>query len=292
MADSFFGGQWWGETVAPSDSDTAYMEMQAKDLEKRPSGRITKALGSFISPQNVDAVIAGGSLTLGSATLHTIDLMMGKSAFPLFANPVLPGSLIFFGGPSPPPLKGFIFCTLASWLTAYVLRALSPHIDSSYAFTVVVGFALVVFKRMNVFFVPSLGIAAFMLSDTTGKMEDPESALRFLAAPWFAGHGLMYGLAHLVSILRRRVRQTLNKAKFKAGLRSAFESDAAIKEAFERYDTSGDGFLEAGELKYAWHAVTGEEMSEEEAVELINSVDTDGDHVIDVNEFVSLVRNM
>jgi len=48
--------------------------------------------------------------------------------------------------------------------------------------------------------------------------------------------------------------------------------------------------LQAGELKYAWQVVTGEEMSEEEAQAMVASVDTDGNNEIDPDEFIALVR--
>ena len=67
-------------------------------------------------------------------------------------------------------------------------------------------------------------------------------------------------------------------------------SDDKIREVFNRYDTSGDGFLQAGELKFAWQVVTGEEMSEAEAQALVESVDTDGNNEIDPDEFIALIR--
>lgn len=56
------------------------------------------------------------------------------------------------------------------------------------------------------------------------------------------------------------------------------------------FDTSGDGFLQAGELKYAWQIVTGEEMTDAEAQAMVESVDTDGNNEIDPDEFIALVR--
>merc|ERR1712046_37454 len=128
------------------------------------------------------------------------------------------------------------------------------------------------------------------MGDRTGLMSQPLVALKFLLTPWLAGSLLMYAFAHVAATVRRRVRVTLSKAKFKATLSEAAEQgDDALREIFYRYDTSGDGFLQAGELKYAWQVVTGEEMTEDEAQALVESVDTDGNNEIDPDEFIALV---
>ena len=48
--------------------------------------------------------------------------------------------------------------------------------------------------------------------------------------------------------------------------------------------------MQAGELKYAWQIVTGEEMTDAEAQAMVESVDTDGNNEIDPDEFIALVR--
>ena len=93
----------------------------------------------------------------------------------------------------------------------------------------------------------------------------------------------------MAAIGRRRVRVMLSKSRFQASF--AKLSNDALRDVFRRYDTSGDGFLQAGELKFAWQAVTGEEMGESDADALVKSIDTDGNGEIDVDEFIALVRD-
>ena len=118
------------------------------------------------------------------------------------------------------------------------------------------------------------------LTDPTGAMATPARAAQFLWTPWLLGHSLIYAAALAAAWGRKRLRATLSKSKLRASIRSSSggdeATDAALEAVFRRYDTSGDGFLQAGELKYAWRVATGDEMTEVEADELMRSIDTDG----------------
>lgn len=308
-------------------SDTEYTAMKTAEEGKAPPGRslVRKktvadiAVNSFqkwISPKWVDAIIAGSFLTAAALLLHLVDLYMGKNALPLYNGGMLTSSIIFFGGPTPPPAKGFTICTVGSWLLGYGIRFLGT--ESVGETCLGAGLLLVFFKMAGGFFPPTLGVAVYLISDPTGQFANPVSALRWLLTPWLAGSAILYGVAHLAAMLRKQVRTSLSKAKFKATL--ADSSDEKLREVFNRerrsfptaspvesswwsltarlclprastgYDTSGDGFLQAGELKFAWQVVTGEEMTEAEAQALVESVDTDGNNEIDPDEFIALVR--
>lgn len=277
---------------AATDSDTEYTAMNAPPPDrqlKRQRSSFQEAhltISKWMSPKQIDAIIAGLSLTLASYFLHFVDLMMGVKAFPLFAPPLLASSVIFFGGPSPPPTKGFLVCTIGAWAIGFAGHFLME--DGPTAMCLVAGLCLIFFKISGFFFVPTLGVAVVILSDTSGAFYSPVTAFKWLLTPWLAGSAFMYLASHCVSVLRKNVRAALSKAKFKATLEDS--SDEALKQIFTRYDTSGDGFLQAGELKFAWQVVTGIEMSEEEAQALVQSVDTDGNNEIDPDEFIQLVR--
>ena len=60
-----------------------------------------------------------------------------------------------------------------------------------------------------------------------------------------------------------------------------------LQSIFNRFDTSGDGFLDASELKLALRFVTGEDLSVEDCERIVRGMDTDGDGVIDFHEFIS-----
>ena len=63
---------------------------------------------------------------------------------------------------------------------------------------------------------------------------------------------------------------------------------AEIKEAFDLFDTSGSGTIEAKELKVALQAL-GFEPSREEIEKLISGVDKDKSGKIDFHEFLGKV---
>jgi hypothetical protein len=201
--------------------------------EPKARDSLSHRIATWLSPKTVDSVIAGVSLALGGLFLHTIDLAMGTHAIPLFAAPILPSSVIFFGGPSPPPVKGFLLCTVGAWVAGFAIKY-APFENGS-ELCVAAGLLLIFFKLSGNFFVPSVGLSVFLVADPTGVMAQPIPALKFLIAPWMAGHAFMYGLSHLISKLRSSVRTKLSKAKFAAKFSAeAAKGDEALKEIFYR----------------------------------------------------------
>ena len=76
---------------------------------------------------------------------------------------------------------------------------------------------------------------------------------------------------------------TTKKNKYKQILTESQKSE--IKEAFDLFDTSGSGTIEAKELKVALQAL-GFEPSREEIEKLIGGVDKDKSGKIDFHEFL------
>lgn len=269
-------------------SDTEYTAMAGK--EKAPPQLMKqvsqKVLGEWLSPKWVDAILAGSCLALASLFLHLIDVVMGDKKLPVFNGGMLTTAIIFFGGPTPPPPKGFAICTFGSFALGMVMRYLL--FENISATCIGAGALLVYFKMAGLMFPPALGVAVALVTDPAIAVGTPLTALKWLFTPWLAGSGFLYVCSMGAASLRKSVRTTLSKAKFSASFAAA--SDEKIREVFNRYDTSGDGFLQAGELKFAWQVVTGEEMSEAEAQAMVESVDTDGNNEIDPDEFIALVR--
>ena len=268
-----------GSGEEEEDSATAYVSFEK-----------VASLVERISPKKLDSVLAGLGLALSACALRMVDSALGHyDVLPFFAVPSLSSGLLFFAGPVPPPGRAFILCTIKAWACAYLIFLL-PITDAAFKASLTAGALLTLFKLSNHFFVPTVGLAAVLLTDPTGKLlSSPLIGLKFLAAPWLLCHGLLFAAAHVVAIGRRRVRVELSRSRFKRSF--AALSNDALREVFERYDTSADGFLQAGELKYAWWAVTGEEMSEADADALVKSIDTDGNGEIDVEEFIALVHD-
>ena len=247
-----------------------------------------KALLLCVSPRVVDAVLAGVSLAGSACMLHWIDRLLGAYAPPFFAVPLMPSGLLFFAGPVPPPKRAFLWCTLLAWVFGIVIYFSGPE-DAAIKAALMGGLLLVFFKTTNNFFVPTLGLAVGLISDPGHLLDSPLDALKFLACPWLLGHGVLYAMALIAANGRRRVRMHLMRSKLRANFEHLGASE--LSHVFRRYDTSGDGFLQAGELRFAWQAATSELMSLEDADTLVRSIDTDGNGEVDVDEFAALVRD-
>lgn len=65
------------------------------------------------------------------------------------------------------------------------------------------------------------------------------------------GHAGLYASAYAVSILRSRVRVALTTRELHRYNECHVRSEAELRRVFERMDTSGDGYLDASELKVA-----------------------------------------
>mmetsp|Transcript_39640 Transcript_39640/g.48264 ORF Transcript_39640/g.48264 Transcript_39640/m.48264 type:complete len:156 (-) Transcript_39640:176-643(-) len=65
---------------------------------------------------------------------------------------------------------------------------------------------------------------------------------------------------------------------------------ADLKEAFSMFDTNGDGTIEAKELREVMRSL-GQNPTNREVMEMINSVDDNSDGSIDFDEFVILMQS-
>ncbi|OEL34083.1 putative calcium-binding protein CML19 [Dichanthelium oligosanthes] len=59
---------------------------------------------------------------------------------------------------------------------------------------------------------------------------------------------------------------------------------------FSAFDRDDDGKISAAELRLCMKAALGEEVSDEDAADLVASVDTDGDGLLSKEEFLKLVH--
>jgi len=113
-------------------------------------------------------------------------------------------------------------------------------------------------------------------------------AVHWLFTPWLAGSLVFYVVAKLTSKLRAHVKNKLSLAKFAAAF--ADKTDAELIEAFKEIDDDGSGKLDNKELVQAWQKATGEELTADQAQEMINEVDEDKNGTLDQDEFIALIR--
>jgi Ca2+-binding EF-hand superfamily protein len=234
----------------------------------------------------VDALLAAFFLAVTVLMLHSIDTLK-VLPFPMFAPPMLASSIIFFGGAQPPPPAAFVTGTLGAFVLGTVLHQLGAS-GSIVVQCIAASLLLFFFKLSGSFFVPTVGLAAFIAqSNYTGhSFREP---LAYLVAPWSVGHIVLYSSAMLLSLLRQSIRVSFTKQAWKhrlGAMGSGATREAELRKIFDKYDTSGDGALDASELKLALRYVTGGDVDIEDCERIVRSMDTDGNGVIDFHEFM------
>ena len=68
-------------------------------------------------------------------------------------------------------------------------------------------------------------------------------------------------------------------------------SHGSLRACAAEFDTSGDGALDENELKCALRVAIGAEVSIEDCKKLIQSLDKDGNGVVDFSEFKGIIKD-
>lgn len=236
----------------------------------------------------VDAAIAGAGLSLSVLMLSCLD-MAGSLPFQVFAPPMLASAIIFFGGSRPPPPSAFITCTVGSFVVGAVLNQVG--MQASLIVQCFAAGSLLLFKKVSgSFFPPTVGLAAFLAqSGQGGHAHSIAKHLGYVIAPWGAGHFVLYIMALLLASVRQNIRVQISRQAWKQKLGKEAHGpgrETYLRKVFDRFDTSGDGQLDATELKLALRSITGTELETEDCERMIRSMDTDGNGSIDFHEFI------
>ena len=262
-------------------------------------GQVSRALDVQLLPEPgpaaADAALASMGLFGAIACIGVLEALTG---LPLFAPPMMASGIIFFVGQSPPHPKGFFSGTLCSaTLSLGALALLSPILTPVAAQGAAAGVLLAWYKSTGASFPPAAVLAGVLLTATTtslkgagaSSLKHAQVTVRYLAFPWLAGHAILYGWACAVSELRSRVRVLVTQRNL---LALKGHSDEVLKELFIRFDTSGDGALDADELKVALRSALGVDLSLSDCERLIGAADRDGNGVVDFEEFCAICRGM
>ena len=158
------------------------------------------------------------------------------------------------------------------------------------------GVALFFYKTFNVIFPPAAIIAVLIAqeslvneptrSENIFSLHDWSQTALFVMTPWLAGHCVLYLSAMVLSQLRKLVRRHMMRGQV-AGLSEGVDR-SMLTTTFRQFDTNCSGFLDAEELRIALRATRGEDVSVDECVEMIRSIDSDGDDLISLEEFLMI----
>lgn len=250
-------------------------------------------------PHLADAIFAAFSVVVGIGLLHWLegeDMLNIK----LYEPRMLGSIVIFCGNPAPPSPRSFIVCTACAFVAGIVLHwSMTGATNAGNA--IAVGFNVLLSKLTNHNFSPAVGLAAFVATKEWRHSIDP---MTHLVTPWLAGHCVMYVFALVVSVPRKhlRVRLTMRDwlAKEAALVREGIcaispakrgdATTARLKELFARCDSSGDGRVDATELKIAYRLLSGDDIPITDCEEIIRAFDNDGNGAIEFSEFLLAVQ--
>ena len=210
----------------------------------------------------VDSLLAGLALWMACATLGLVE---ARVSVPLFAPPMMASGIIFSISPTPPHPKGFLSGTICSATFSLAvfcsLRSIFPQgLDHGVvAQGAAAGALLVWYKLTATVFPPAVVLASTLVASAVVSSDQDaittvRGALWALCFPWLAGHAWIYAWAYGASKVRGAARVALSKRSLAA---LGTQTDDALKDIFDKFDTSGDGALDADELtaaRCAWRS--------------------------------------
>ena len=120
----------------------------------------------------LDCLISALALAAAALALHGID-STSKLPFKTFAPPSLSSAIIFFGGPSPPPVRGFLLCTVGAWLVGAAITTASPLFGPDNDTRAILSAATLLF-----YFVRTLGSSQVISSGISPSGPDPRRKCR------------------------------------------------------------------------------------------------------------------
>jgi len=223
-----------------------------------------------------DKIIDGGLSAFGAAAgIALLCLLEKPMGVKLYAPPLAAAAIIIFSGPKPPPVRNLFLGTSGPVAISALVRSfggpgLTPRI-------VALGLSMAWFKTSSSFFPPAAA-ASVVLVDSL-----PPFGKAWLTAfvPALVGTTMLYGTAFGVGKIREQVKYSL---KVKALKTLPHDS---LKSCFKRYDSSGDGYIDAEELRLALRS-NGVDMTLEDVTSIVRGTDSDGDGYIDFDDFCTI----
>merc|ERR1719161_2345586 len=163
-------------------------------------------------PKAVDALFAAASLAGCVTILYCLD-EWGRLPFKVFAPPMLSSAIIFFGGTHPPPPAAFVTGTIGAFVLGAVLHQLGAS-GSTLVQCFAASLLLLYFELSGSFFVPTVGLAAFLAQSEYSGLSIRQP-LMYLVAPWGVGHLFLYYAAWVLSDIRQTIRVRMTKSDWK-----------------------------------------------------------------------------
>eukprot|EP00802_Teleaulax_amphioxeia_P023488 Tamp_24074.p1 GENE.Tamp_24074~~Tamp_24074.p1 ORF type:complete len:312 (-),score=66.11 Tamp_24074:69-938(-) len=271
------------------------MQEQRSGEDAGGSRRRKQSLGSMtltrypkLLPKAMDVSLSGAGL---AASISALCILQGMIGVKLFAAPMMASGIIFFAAQKPPPTTGFLVGTFAGTTLCEAIFMVTPE---QLHFGLAGGALLMVYRLTSSMFPPAAVLSVLIAQSMPeakgweGLVSSPVDIIKFAFFPWLSGHAFLYGSALAVSDIRSQARSWAMKSQLR-GLSADFDAET-LKTTFSNFDTSGDGFLDAEELRLALRAARGEDVPLDDCKELIGAIDSDGDGVVDFSEFCDICQ--
>jgi hypothetical protein len=249
---------------------------------------------NMFTPRVVDAVFAAVSVVAGVAFIQALDRLL---PFQLYNSKMLGSSVVFCTNPTPPSPTAFLTTTASAFVAGVAMHFCAGMHNLSQE-AIAVGAHLLFAKLSGSSFSPAVGVTSFV----GGPWLDDSWAhpLHYLVASWTLGHAVLFAFAHLAAFPRRAARVTLTRRKFLQMAEAASNIGAAnggrsrdtLRGLFNRYDTTGDGRIDATEFRVALRAFSGVDVPLSDCEATIRAFDADGNGSIDFSEFCHAVNGM
>jgi len=272
--------------VVPCGAHICWLQEQGNAQLKEPSQQQhSSLLHPDLRLRVIDTALAGIGLFAGCSALGALEPLLGRQ---LFVPPMMASGIIFFVGPTPPRPQGFLSGTLCSATLSFgALRFASRLLPPDAAQGAAAATLLMWYKATNAIFPPAAVLAGALATASLTTTNPSATAaftglLRYLCFPWLAGHAWLYACACAMAEVRRYVRVEFSKQRL-----ASFKdhTDEQLQDVFEKFDTSGDGALDASELKIALRIVLGLDLTIDDCEHLVGHADRDGTGTVDFDEF-------
>lgn len=307
------------------DDDDKYAKYTRQQRRRSSSDSISKrAFQSFrhtaalsLKSNRVDAFLAAFGCAASLALLQWLSLTF--PGYEVMSSCLVSSSIKFFFNESPPSLEAFWKSSIFALLAGITLHFV-PTTCGKYARPILLFVTVLYWKLQGGLWSAANTLSMTMAVESGGwfavipptlipylallnnnTQEQPEFPWRFLLLPYLTGHLILYVLACLLSLIRRRVRVYLIRQEFiskeivvgfRAKIVSGKERRKRLWNLFHRMNTSGDGQLDAVELQVALRAATGTDISIADANAMIRCVDSDGNGTVDFDEFCASIEKL
>jgi len=162
-------------------------------------------------PKIVDSLIAGVGLFASISAMGFLEQKMGVK---LFVPPMMASGIIFFAPMHTPDPFGFLSGTAAGVTVCSFFITLLANRMPAIGAGAAAGTLLVWYKNTNCIFPPAAVLSVLMAqtivaagaSSTAAPIARWASSLKFVMAPWLAGHAVLYAAAQGVSLVRQHTQ--------------------------------------------------------------------------------------